>query len=64
MESAAMQRKKPIQVLLDWNEAARFEEYCQSRGFKKSTLIARLVKEYLDREILPPRSQSMRKRKS
>ncbi len=41
------QRKK-ITVLLDPGEAERFERYCVERGFKKSTLIARLVREHLD----------------
>jgi len=31
-------------------EAAAFERYCASLGFKKSTLIARLIREHLDRE--------------
>jgi len=35
-------------VLLDPGEAERFERYCVERGFKKSTLIARLVREHLD----------------
>lgn len=39
-----------IQVLLSSDVAARFEDYCRDNGFKKSTLIARLVREHLDRE--------------
>lgn len=39
-----------IQVLLSPEEAERFESYCRERGHKKSTLIARLVREFLDRE--------------
>lgn len=39
-----------ISVLLSPEEAARFEAYCDERGYKKSTLIARLIREYLDRE--------------
>ncbi|MDP6530924.1 MAG: hypothetical protein QF375_03460 [Arenicellales bacterium] len=31
-------------------EAERFANYCRDRGFKKSTLIARLIREHLDRE--------------
>lgn len=42
-----------LQVLLDEDEAARFQRYCDERGFKKSTLAARLIREYLDREIGP-----------
>lgn len=30
--------------------ARRFEHYCERRGHKKSTLIARLIREHLDEE--------------
>lgn len=45
-----MSRKKPskITVLLDPKEFDRFEAYCKSQGFKKSTLITRLIREFLD----------------
>jgi hypothetical protein len=39
-----------IQVLMAPNEAAQFEAYCLDKGHKKSTLIARLVREHLTRE--------------
>ncbi len=39
-----------ISVLLTADEAVRFEAYCEKRGHKKSTLIARLIREHLDRE--------------
>lgn len=39
-----------INVLLPKAEAARFEAYCRQRGHKKSTLIARLIREHLDTE--------------
>lgn len=39
-----------ISVLLSEDEAERFEAYCHERGYKKSTLIARLIREHLDRE--------------
>lgn len=31
-------------------EADRFNAYCKAKGFKKSTLIVRLIREHLDRE--------------
>lgn len=42
--------KKPskITVLLDTDEYGRFDAYCETQGFKKSTLIARLIREHLD----------------
>ncbi|MEL7739070.1 hypothetical protein AAG614_11860 [Citromicrobium bathyomarinum] len=39
-----------ISVLLERAEANRFDAYCRSRGFKKSTLIARLIRDHLDGE--------------
>lgn len=39
-----------VQVLMPPPEAERFEAYCQVQGHKKSTLIARLIREHLDRE--------------
>lgn len=39
-----------IHVLLSDEDAARFEAYCRTKGFKKSTLVARLIREHLDRE--------------
>lgn len=42
--------KKPskITVLLGAEEYGRFDAYCEAQGFKKSTLIARLIREHLD----------------
>ena len=39
-----------VQVLMRPDEAGRFERYCDAWGHKKSTLIARLIREYLERE--------------
>lgn len=39
-----------VQVLMRPDEASRFERFCEARGHKKSTLIARLIREHLDRE--------------
>jgi hypothetical protein len=57
--------KKPankITVLLAEEEFARFDSYCRDRGFKKSTLIARLIRQFLDLEGygLPPGSMGQR----
>lgn len=41
-------------VLLDEEVDARFSAFCEDRGFKKSTLAARLIREHLDRECSPP----------
>ena len=43
-----------VQVLMPKPEADRFNTYCQEKGYKKSPLIARLVREYLDRETFNP----------
>lgn len=39
-----------ITVLLPLEDGEKFEAYCQERGHKKSTLIARLIREHLERE--------------
>lgn len=39
-----------IQVLMPTDEADRFDAYCQAKGFKKSTLIVRLIRDHLERE--------------
>ena len=45
-----MSRAARVQVILPEEEASRFDAYCREKGFKKSTLIARLVREYLEKE--------------
>ncbi len=45
--------KKPLSkvtVLLSDDEFARLDAYCRERGYKKSTLLARLIRQYLDME--------------
>jgi hypothetical protein len=42
-----------VTVLLDEAEFDRLDSYCTDRGFKKSTLIARLIREHLARECFP-----------
>jgi metal-responsive CopG/Arc/MetJ family transcriptional regulator len=39
-----------ISVLLSNEDAERFEEYCQQEGYKKSTLVAKLIREHLDKQ--------------
>ena len=46
-----------VQVLMNREEAERFERYCQERGFKKSTPIARLIREHLDQERYRPQRE-------
>ncbi len=42
--------RNQVTVLLDDPDEERFSAYCAQRGFKKSTLIVRLIREHLDRE--------------
>lgn len=48
-----------ITVLLSLEQSSRLSQYCETQGFKKSTLIARLIKEHLDmttatvQEVMP-----------
>jgi hypothetical protein len=39
-----------ISVLLSDAEDQRFDAYCHDKGFKKSTLVVRLIREHLDKE--------------
>lgn len=39
-----------VQVLMRPGEAVRSKRYCDALGHKKSTLIARLIREHLERE--------------
>ncbi|OLB50287.1 MAG: hypothetical protein AUI08_05845 [Gemmatimonadetes bacterium 13_2_20CM_2_65_7] len=43
-------RRSKVSVLLTEEELARFERYCVERGYKKSTLIARLIRDHLNGE--------------
>lgn len=53
-----------VSVLLDVEEFRRFDAYCKEQGFKKSTLIARLIRDHLDRgvPIQVPRSSTDQER--
>ena len=46
-----------VQVLMPPDEAERFEDYCRARGFKKSTLIVRLIREHLEQEKFKPQHE-------
>ena len=48
--SGARKGTNKITVLLPNDEFDRFDRYCRERAYKKSTLIARLVRQYLDLE--------------
>lgn len=39
-----------ISVLLTEAEEARFGAYCDEKGYKKSTLVAKLIRDYLNKE--------------
>lgn len=46
-------RQSKVTVLLDRGEFERLDQFCETRGFKKSTLISKLIREHLDREVFP-----------
>ncbi len=46
----AKQTATKVTVLLSDEEFRRLDAYCRERGYKKSTLLARLVRQYLDME--------------
>lgn len=41
---------RKISVLLNDDEFVLFEQYCDERGHKKSTLVAKLIRDLLERE--------------
>lgn len=43
-----MSDPRRIQVLMPEEEAERFDSYCREKGFKKSPLIVRLIREHMD----------------
>lgn len=43
-----------VQVLIPKDEADRFDTYCREKGFKKSPLIVRLIREHLEKEAFDP----------
>jgi hypothetical protein len=45
-------KHKKITVLLDQAEFSKFDQFCYENGFKKSTLLVRLLREFLEREAL------------
>jgi metal-responsive CopG/Arc/MetJ family transcriptional regulator len=47
METDSHEKPRKVTVLLDQFEFEAFENYCNDKGFKKSTLVARLIREYL-----------------
>lgn len=51
-----------VQVLLRQGEAERFERFCLQKGHKKSTLIARLIREHLDQEGFDERHVALSRR--
>jgi hypothetical protein len=42
------ERKAKISVVLSLEDFERYQAYCEEKGFKKSTLIARLVRDHMD----------------
>jgi hypothetical protein len=46
----AKKKRKSITVILAADDFRRFEAYCSARGHKKSTLVARLIRDHLASE--------------
>lgn len=56
-----MSHSARVHVLIPDGEAERFDAYCRTKGFKKSTLIVRLIREHLDRERFETQQELFRK---
>ena len=57
-------RQIKVSVLLRPQDAARLESYCTDSGHKKSKLIAKLVRDYLDAEAVPEEALRAVRRRS
>lgn len=51
------EKTSKVTVLLPESEFTRLDCYCEANGFKKSTLIARLIRDYLNREYAPEQTR-------
>jgi hypothetical protein len=47
-----------VTVILGEEEFSRFDSYCRERAYKKSTLVARLIRQFLDLEGFQTRRES------
>ena len=43
---------RKVSVLLSEDEFVLFEKYCNEQGHKKSTLVAKLIRDLLERELV------------
>lgn len=48
------EKRSKITVILNPEEYVRFEAFCAQRGHKKSTLVARLIRDHLDSQGFRP----------
>jgi hypothetical protein len=46
----ANKKRKSINVIISADEFRRFQKYCAKGGYKKSTLVVRLIRDHLDAE--------------
>lgn len=60
MLSVVAPKIRKISVLLDQVNYERFDSYCRTRGYKKSTLASKLIRDLLDREQAPVMQQLFR----
>jgi metal-responsive CopG/Arc/MetJ family transcriptional regulator len=60
-------KQRKVSVLLDEAEYERFRDFCRNRGYKKSTLISKLIRDFLtseDHEAVEIRSTAEAKKSS
>ena len=63
MLSVVAPKMRKISVLLDREDYERFDSYCRTRGYKKSTLASKLIRDLLDREQGPTTRELLDARK-
>lgn len=60
----AEKSKVRVNVIFESEDHARLEDYCEREGHKKSTLIARIVREYLAANAPKPARTGLRRPKA
>jgi hypothetical protein len=69
MYASLGENMRKVSVLLSEDEFVLFEKYCDEQGHKKSTLVAKLIRDLLERErvvsqrqlFVPPENSERRK---
>lgn len=51
-------KRTRLTVLLTSEQGQRLEDYCETEGYKKSTLVARLIRDFLREKAAEPKGDA------